>query len=203
MSELKLIEAVKAGNRKEVERLIESGAEVNQADEQGWTPLSFAAGSGDLELVKLLSEKGADVFNAGRDLRTPYKIALAAGQEEVARFLRDIEKSSPQQVPDHPGREYCKAYFLGDLRKFPGWSESRINWKAKGHSLDNGKADQGFNEETIVYLHQDFTVTESMWHNENVIFNDVTAEWEAFCRDALQFKVPDDFDLMATSRSAD
>lgn len=202
MSRSKLIELVKAGSRKEVEELIESGAEVNQTDEQGWTALNFAAGSGDLGLVKFLVDKGADVFMVGRDLRTPYLIALAAGHAEVAKFLKEAERSSPERMPDRPDREYCKAYVLGDLLKFPGWSESRINWREKGSGLDNEEADKELNDESIVYLHQDFTVTESMWHNENVIFNDVTAEWKGFCRETLQFKAPDDFDLIATSRSA-
>ena len=195
MSDLKLIEEAKAGNSKGVEALIESGADVNQQDEQGWTALNFAAGNGDVALVKLLVEKGADVFKVGRDQRTPYMIALAAGRAEAARFLKEAEDNSPSNAPVRPAREYCKAYHLGDLRKFAGWKEGQT-------APDNGDAGRGYNDETIVYLHQDFTVTESMMRNEDVIFNDVTPEWEEFCRSSLQFKVPDDFDLMATSRSA-
>ncbi len=44
MSDLKLIEGAKAGNSKAVEALVESGADVNQQDKQGWTALNFAAG---------------------------------------------------------------------------------------------------------------------------------------------------------------
>jgi ankyrin repeat protein len=42
MSEMKLVEVVKAGARASFRELIESGAEINQQDEQGWTPLNFS-----------------------------------------------------------------------------------------------------------------------------------------------------------------
>lgn len=200
MTDLKLIEEVKAADRKAVEALIESGADVNQQDEQGWTPLNFAAGSGDVALIKLLVDKGADVFKTGRDLRTPYMIAIAAGRVDAAKFLREIEDSSSAKRPARAAREYCKAYHLGELRTFNGWSEGGNNLKENVDGSDN--AHKGYDDETIVYLHQDFSVTESMRQNENVIFDDVTPEWEGFCRNSLQFKVPDDFDLMAASGSA-
>jgi hypothetical protein len=200
MSELNLIEEVKAGNAKAVEALIESGAEVNQQGEQGWTPLNFAAGRGDVDMIKLLVDKGADVFKTGRDLRTPYMIAIAAGNADAAKLLREIEDSSSAERPARTAREYCKAYHLGELRKFNGWSEDRSTGKVKLQVSD--KPHDGYNDETIVYLHQDFSVTESMRRNERVIFSDVTPEWEEFCRNSLRFKVPDDFDLIAASGSA-
>src|SRR5262249_58866336 len=75
-----LFEAARGGDLETAERLLESGADVNQGDEQGWTPLNFASGRGNLAMVKLLIEKGADPFKTGRDNRTPYTIALAAGR---------------------------------------------------------------------------------------------------------------------------
>ncbi|HKQ08255.1 MAG TPA: ankyrin repeat domain-containing protein [Blastocatellia bacterium] len=198
MQDLGLIEAVKAGDLAEVDRLIGAGADLNQQDEQGWTPLNFAAGKGDLELVKRLVNGGADVFKTGRDHRTPYMIALAAGRLSVVKFLREVEDSYPGEKPARPPRQYCKAYHLGDLRQYPAWSEGRINWKQK----PNGQGSEAaFDEESVVFIHQDFTVTESMWHNENVIFNQVTPDWEAFCVGTLQFRVPDDIDLIATAEA--
>jgi hypothetical protein len=38
-----------------------------------------------------------------------------------------------------------------------------------------------------------------MWHNENVIFNSVDADWKEFCASILKFKVPDDLDLIVTA----
>lgn len=195
MSDLKLIDAVKNGDRAEAENLIRNGLDVNQQDEQGWTPLNFAAGKGDLSLVKLLIESGADIFKVGRDRRTPYMIALAAGRVSVVKYLKEAEDRHPGEKPVRPERKYCKAYHLKDLREYPAWSESRINWKKKDNG-DNGEGEEQFEDEKIVFIHQDFSVTESVWHNENVIFNLADPAWQEFCANTLKFKVPDDLDLI-------
>jgi ankyrin repeat protein len=194
MSDLGLIDAVKNGEYATAEMLIAKGADVNQQDEQGWTPLNFAAGKGDLSMVKALVEKGADIFKVGRDLRTPYMIALAAGRVSVVKYLREVEDKFPGEKPNRPPRKYCKAYYLKDLRGYPAWSESRINWKEKKEK-DNGDV-SAFTDDSVVFIHQDLTVTESVWHNENVIFQNVDSSWEEFCADSLKFKVPDDLDLI-------
>jgi len=198
MQNLGLIEAVKASDYAEAERLIKVGADLNQQDEQGWTPLNFAAGKGELPLVKLLVENGADVYKTGRDHRTPYMIALAAGRLSVVKYLREIEDNYHGEKPARPQRQYCKAYHLGELRQYPGWTEGQINWKKKANG-QGGEID--FAEESVVFIHQDFTVTESMWHNENVIFNQVTSDWEAFCASALDFRAPEDIDLIVNTEA--
>ena len=204
MNDTKLIDAVRAVDYGEAERLINAGADVNQHDDQGWTPVNFAAGKGDLPLVKLLVERGADIFKVGRDRRTPYDIALAAGRVSVVKYLREIEDQTPEKRPPRPERKYCKAYYLRDLRAFPEWNESRINWKQKGNNNnrdDNVDPNAPFTDEKVIFIHQDFTVTESAWHNENVIFNQVNSDWKEFCTTALKFKVPDDLDLIVSSET--
>ena len=204
MSELTLIEAIKAGDFEKAAGLIGNGADVHQQDEQGWTPLNFAAGKGHLPTVKLLVEKGADIFKVGRDQRTPYMIALAAGRVSVVKYLREKEDEYPGEKPARPERKYCKAYYLRDLRKYGAWSESRINWKEKkdrDKSEETADPNAPFGEDKIVFIHQDFTVTESMWQGENVIFNAVTPEWKEFCAATLVFKVPDDLDLIVANEA--
>jgi hypothetical protein len=198
MNGLRLVEEIKAGNVAYVKELIESGADVNWQDEQGWTPLNWAAGIGNLEMVKLLVSRSADVFKVGRDQRTPYLIALAAGHVEVVKFLRHAEDEAGGEKPARPERKYCKAYYLRDFRQFANWVESKINWKdEKPQSSEDGEGkDQSPPDEEIAFLHQDYTVTQSMWHGENVIFDQVTAEWKGFCASALKFKAPDDLDLI-------
>ena len=212
MNDLGLIEAVKAGDLARVQALIDTGVDLNQQEEQGWTPLNFAAGKGNLPIVQLLVQRGADIFKVGRDLRTPYMIALAAGRVPVVKYLREMEDRYPGEKPVRPERKYCKAYHLGDLRAYPPWTESRLNWKDKkpdgstsnGKSSDNdGSAEEGFADDKVVFIHQDFTVTESMWHNENVLFNRIDAAWKEFCANSLRFKVPDDLDLIVPNESND
>ena len=202
MSDLQLIDAVKAEDVETVKELIETGVQVNQVDEQGWTPLNWAAGKGNLDLVKLLVEHGADIFQVGRDQRTPYMIALAAGRVEVVKYLRQAEDDYPGAKPERQTRPYCKAYHLKDLRQFPGWSESRLHWKENRYAAasDNGAGtSHEFTDDDIVFIHQDFTVTQSMWHAENVIFDQISPQWEEFCASVLNFKVPDDIDLITSA----
>src|ERR1044072_6974578 len=91
MSDLQLIDAVKTGQLAKVEQALNAGADIHQQDEQGWTPLNWAAGRGDLDVVKLLLDRGADPLRVGRDERTPYNIALAAKHVDVARLLKQAE----------------------------------------------------------------------------------------------------------------
>ena len=197
MSDLQLIEAVKTGQLTEVEKALNSGADVHQQDDQGWTPLNWAAGKGNVEIVRLLLDRGADVSRVGRDQRTPYKIALAAKHVEVARLLKEAGQSVNGSQDDSL-RHYAKAYLLRDLRKFSGWREEKI----KNIPADNNGNSHELTDSDVVFLHQDFTVTELIWPGENVIFNQVTPAWLEFCEQELQFTVPDDLDLIASTPAA-
>jgi ankyrin repeat protein len=199
MSNLELIDAVKSGNLAVVKDLIQAGANVNQQDEHGWSLLNWAAGKGDGESVKLLIEQGADVFTVGRDQRTPYLIALAAGHADVVQLLKDAEaKANEQKSSNQQEREYCKAYYLRELRKFNRWTESQTKRKKdKVSDLNDPKSDESkFSDDDVVFVHQDLTVTSSMWHGKNIIFEQVTPEWKKFCIEVLKFKVPNDFELI-------
>jgi hypothetical protein len=200
MSDVRLIEAVTSGERGTLKELLAAGADVNQQDEHGWTPLNWAAGRGDAEAVRQLLEHGADALKTGRDQRTPYMIALAAGHAEVVKLLRTAEdRIGNGEKGQHAARPYCKAYQLGDLRRFPAWPAGEGGAKSEGAGGDGAETSGG--EETL-YLHQDFTVTQSIWHGEDVVFAEVTPEWKEFCSDVLDFKVPDDLDLIVSAGNA-
>lgn len=179
MSQMEFIEAIKSGNAAAVAEMIEAGAEISQQDKQGWTPLNWAAGSGHLEIVNLLLERGADPLAVGRDLRTPQMIALAAGHAEVVKRLRRAEAEAKNGEAPPSERKYCTAYHVGQLRRFASWPET---------------AELG--DDDVVFLHQDYTVTKSIWTGEDVIFDRVTDQWKDFCNNELRFAVPDSLDLI-------
>lgn len=196
MSDLQLINAVKSGELAILKELLDDPLHINEQDEHGWSPLGWAAGKGDLEAVQLLLDKGADVAKMGRDQRTPYMIALAAGNVEVARVLRAAEAEAGGKQSGRPERQYCKVYQVSALRQFPDWKETNAAEKT-----GNGSAEE-FADDDVVFLHQDYTVTRSMWRNEDVIFDQVSPEWKEFCTNVLEFKVPDDLDLIASVAAA-
>lgn len=191
MSEQNLIRAVRDGDATKVRELLEEGAPVDQQDENGWTPLNWAAGQGDVAALRLLLEHGADVTLTGRDNRTPLMIAKAAGRAEAAELLTEAEKKRGVWQDPRKTRLYCKAFYLADLEAFPGWPEEAT---AKA-GLPRGTEEEGQAEEqepSIVYLHQDLTVTRSMWHGEDVVFDGAAADWPSFCDQQLQFAIPED-----------
>ena len=84
--------ASKGGNLENVEALIEQGADVNEADDQGYTALMKAAQEGQVEIVEALLEEGADVGAQSKsfDKETALLLAAKHGHTEVVRIL--IEK---------------------------------------------------------------------------------------------------------------
>lgn len=180
MTTTRLIDAVRADDHATLEGLLAEAADVDEQDEQGWTPLCWAAGRGDVRSVELLLAGGADVTRTGRDNRTPLMIAKAAGRREVARLLTEAEQARGVWQDPRETRPYCRAYHRRDLAAFPGFPAAA--------AADAGEAD----DEEIVYLHQDYTVTGSMWHGEDVVFEAVTPEWKTFCRERLELEIPED-----------
>jgi hypothetical protein len=201
MSDLQLIEAVKSGDLAGVEAQLGAGADPDQRDDQGWTPLCWAAGKGDVALVRALLDAGADAFATGRDLRTPYMIALAAGHAEAVRMLRAAEdEARPDR--ERPERLYCKAYPLASLKQFPALAEKVDASAASGNGDGQAAGGSKLADEDVVFIHQDYSVTRSMWHGEDVVFDGAAPQWREFCETTLGFKVPDDLDLIAPPADA-
>lgn len=63
ISELSLPEAVKVGNLERVKQLLNDGANVNQTDNEGLTPLYRAIEHNNVKMAKLLLKHQADVNN--------------------------------------------------------------------------------------------------------------------------------------------
>ena len=70
--------------------LLEKGAEVDKAEEDGWTPLLLkACWKGHVDAARLLLDKGAEVDRADKDGETPLFNACWNGHVDAARLLLD------------------------------------------------------------------------------------------------------------------
>ncbi len=82
---------------------------------------------------------------------------------------------------------YSKAYPLGLLRQFSGWTEKpenarRIRKEVDGEIVEEARA---LTDEDYVYVQRNFTVTDGIFVDEDIIFSDVTPEWIEFCQTVL------------------
>jgi hypothetical protein len=77
-------------------------------------------------------------------------------------------------------RKYCKAYYLKDLRGYSDWTEMRQEHESE------------LTDEDVVYLWDDFVVVRSPVLPGGVIFDDVTTQWQEFCKTTLNFEIPED-----------
>ena len=190
MPDSPLVVAVREGDLERAGQLLDEGCDVHGSGEQEWPALNYAAGRGDVAMLRLLLEHGADVFRTGLDKRTPYEIALAANRVEACEVLREAEERSAGERPPSSRRwqqrPYCRAYPLATLREFSGWDR---------------QSDRDLSGDTVVFVHQDFSVTRSMWHGEDVLLDRAGDGWKQFCRQTLQFRVPHDFDLLPEAES--
>lgn len=76
---------------------------------------------------------------------------------------------------------YCKAYPTEDLRRFKGWQELSSLALQRSKSVTPA----------FYYLHDNFIVTEGIYIDEKIVFDDVTEEWKTFCKDRLGFNPPE------------
>lgn len=80
--------AARRGFSEAVTSLMCLGADLNQLDHRGMTPLAVAAEAGNLDLARQLIEHGADVNRADASGRTaPLLVASRCGHKEISDLL--------------------------------------------------------------------------------------------------------------------
>lgn len=88
--------------------------------------------------------------------------------------------------------KYCKAYPITRFRDYPGWTEKAENVR-KEIKIVNGKEveiDRVLTDKDHLYLQENYVVTDGIFKDENIIFDNVTPEWIEYCKNTLNFEIP-------------
>jgi ankyrin repeat protein len=93
--------AAMLGDTKEINRLLDAGADVNATKERGRTAFLWAAMAGKTEAVKLLLVKGADVNSSSPTGTTALMHAVDNGQIELVRLF--LAKGASVNASDSEG----------------------------------------------------------------------------------------------------
>jgi hypothetical protein len=90
--------------------------------------------------------------------------------------------------------KYCKAYSLKKLRQFSQWTECVENSKKEKKQIDGKEVEinRELTDEDFLYLQETYVVTDGIFQDGNIIFDNVTFEWQEFCRNTLLFDIPVD-----------
>jgi ankyrin repeat protein len=81
-----------------VKKLIMKGADVNKT---GWTPLHYAATSGQLEIISLLLENNAYIDAESPNGSTPLMMAAMYGSPTVVKLL--LQEGADPQLKNQQG----------------------------------------------------------------------------------------------------
>lgn len=88
--------------------------------------------------------------------------------------------------------KYCKAYPVKRLREFSGWKENTQNLRTveNPEGEGNGPTPRTLTDDEHLYLQENFVVTDDIYLDEHIVFDDVTPEWINFCKETLKFEIP-------------
>lgn len=88
--------------------------------------------------------------------------------------------------------KYCKAYQVKNFRDYPGWSMKTENARKDKKEVDGKETEvqRELDDEAILYLQENYIVTDGIFKDENIIFDNVTDEWKEYCHGTLAFEIP-------------
>jgi len=89
--------------------------------------------------------------------------------------------------------KYCKAYSIKKLRDFSGWTERAENArqeKQKGADGREIEVTRTLTADDYLYVQENYVVTDGIFKEENIIFDQVTPEWITYCQATLKFELP-------------
>lgn len=88
--------------------------------------------------------------------------------------------------------KYCKAYSLQKIRHFSQWAVRAKNTREEKKEVDGKQVEvsRELGDDDFLYLQENYVVTDGIFKDKNIIFDDVTPEWKEFCKNILKFEVP-------------
>ena len=123
-----LDKAVQYNNINEVRRHLNEGSNVNQRDENGQTPLHYAAQRGATEVAQTLIDRGASLNVKDKDGRTPLHLAAEIVYTPMIDLL--IAKGANIHSQDKDGRVALHYTVLGS------GNEATLFLLSKGAAVD-------------------------------------------------------------------
>jgi uncharacterized protein len=97
----KLIEAVKNSDTAAIRVYANAGADVNGKDQFEYTPLAWAAMSGNVPGVQLLLDRGADINASDDEGQTALMWASLLGHEDIVKMLLLKHANVNRRTRDH------------------------------------------------------------------------------------------------------
>lgn len=87
--------------------------------------------------------------------------------------------------------QYCKAYPASLLRNYKHWTENSSNVRKEQKVIDGDVVEIGriLTDDDVLYLQENYVVTDGIFLNENIIFDQVNDEWQEYCKSVLSFEV--------------
>jgi hypothetical protein len=81
--------------------------------------------------------------------------------------------------------KYCKAYPLNMVEEWPEW-KSKMKPNVEIAHVNDGDTATDY-----VFIQENYQVTAGIFIDEDILFDDVTAEWREFCENHLKFQLPE------------
>ncbi len=89
--------------------------------------------------------------------------------------------------------KYCKAYYAKDFRALDGWQENLDNLRPEIEEKDGKEIEvrrTELKDDDILYLQENYFVTDGIFKDANIIFDKVTDLWKEACHKELGFEIP-------------
>lgn len=116
-----IFQASKMGRRDEVEILLNSGIDANVKDENGNTPLHYAAINNYVLLSQLLLDYGADPRIDNQAGQTPYGLAKLVRNEELEDLLNRYWETFDDRFQPAVYDPSTRRYSIPSTRRYSGW----------------------------------------------------------------------------------